>query len=104
MSTPEVEHAPGCTEPGVTKHRNDVGRTWCRCRGCGATWEELPTAPRAQMTPVTVAVERMSPYRCGNHPLQPVSWKGTDCPQCARDRIASKKARAAEKKEKANVN
>lgn len=75
-----IDHRPGChsqsvTEPTLTRD----GRPIVRCTYChrvAAVDLEPEQLPEPEPAP-------LSPYRCRDHD-EPVTWKGTGCPACAR--------------------
>jgi hypothetical protein len=61
----------------------DQHRPGCRridCRGC-----RVRTHTDHRIT-TTATVPTTSRWRCRDHPDQPVTWKGTGCPECAAER------------------
>lgn len=87
-----IEHRTGCTGTAwrVTDARTD---RLVICRGCGRFAKAGPSAAPAVLPPSTRWV-------CGGHPDVPVTWRGTGCPECARELAASIRARAARRRER----
>lgn len=103
MTRAMASHAPSCTRPGASIRVNSIGVAWATCRGCGARWRDAqvsehptpepepddapttPVAPVARQAAAQPAVI-LTPYRCREHPDQPVTPRGTGCPQCRHTR------------------
>lgn len=90
-----VPHLPACTGADLYETTGARGDRMLRCRSCGrfavlpatvATPAQPQDAPR---TPEEAApAPKVTPgrYVCGEHPDEPVSWKGTGCCACRDER------------------
>ena len=100
MTRAMASHAIGCTRPGASISVNSIGVARATCHGCGARWREpepddtptTPIAPVARQV-ITQPAAILTPYRCREHPDQPVTPRGTGCPQCRHARNKPKKVR-----------
>lgn len=82
-----VTHRDDCIRPHVGTFTGERGDHLARCINCGRV-EVLEANPDAPKPPP-------SRYYCAGHPEQPVTWRGTGCPECDQDRADYMARRAA---------
>lgn len=90
-----VHHTRGCTDPRVGQFRGKHGDLLARCHTCGgrrvlvpANEEQTPEPTEEQEQPVRTgpSLPTGARYTCREHPHRAVTWRGTGCPECKRDR------------------
>lgn len=75
-----LQHEPHCDRPGARTKRDPSGRVYTRCRSCKAfVWHDDRPSALMRLAP------KDSPYRCRTHLEQPITWRGTGCPECQRE-------------------
>ena len=92
--TPEIEHRRTCVSPNVSVFTGERGDKLARCLTCSryCVLEAAPAPPADVRAPVP------SSFRCGAHPTEPVTWKGTGCPTCTQEQVDARNRRAARRK------
>lgn len=106
-----VKHKQECSHPPLTSARKPGGKMRVTCEGCAryitleagepSHYWELPGAPPRTAPSATTPPPPPPPpapvalgYACREH-YQPVSWRGTGCPKCDRERRDARRTRKA---------
>lgn len=89
LALPRFAHAADCPRTSPTTARKIQGAQHRWCPSCGAQGVAIE-APEPPPDPMAGIVTR---YTCRDH-ARPVTWRGTGCPVCIREREARVKARA----------
>lgn len=84
----DVRHRIPCRGSKLYVVMGRLGDPITRCRGCGAY--EVHPKPGAEATPEPAAEPApIGRYRCRVHHDEAVTWRGTGCRHCARERAAA---------------
>lgn len=99
---PRLEHRDDCEKPSPVTFRHKVTRhVITRCKTCGR-FVDHETAPAVELEEPPAddddaTTRPRGMHRCSAHLEVPVTWRGTGCHACRKERDAGRKARAARK-------
>lgn len=84
-----VNHTADCHSEDVRRVLGSMGDTLDRCAGCGrfAVVDAPPPGRVGADHGAAAGVPGASRYRCRVHPEQPVTWRGTGCPDCHAEKV-----------------